>query len=53
MKAQLTGYTLTGVATTRFLLSDFGIGPIEMPPLLAVSDPIAIEVQFTARPQPR
>jgi polyisoprenoid-binding protein YceI len=51
VKAQLTGDTLTGVATTRFLLSDFGIGPIEFPPLLAVADPIDIEVRFTARPQ--
>ena len=51
VKAQLTGDTLTGVATTRFLLSDFGIGPIDFPPLLAVADPIGIEVQFTARAQ--
>ena len=49
VKAQLTGDTLAGVATTRFLLSDFGIGPIDFPPLLAVADPIGIEVQFTAR----
>jgi polyisoprenoid-binding protein YceI len=49
VKAQLTGDTLAGVATTRFLLTDFGIGPIEFPPLLAVADPIGIEVQFTAR----
>jgi polyisoprenoid-binding protein YceI len=53
VKAQLTGDTLAGVATTRFLLSDFGIGPIEFPPLLAVADPIGIEVQFTARAQPK
>jgi polyisoprenoid-binding protein YceI len=52
VKAQLTGATLAGVATMRFLLSDFGIGPIDFPPLLAVADPIAIEVQFTARPVP-
>ena len=51
VKAQLTGDTLAGVATTRFLLSDFGIGPIDFPPLLAVADPIGIEVQFTARAQ--
>ena len=53
VKAQLTGDTLAGVATTRFLLSDFGIGPIDFPPLLAVADPIGIEVQFTARAQPK
>ena len=51
VKAQLTAGTLSGVATTRFLLSDFGIGPIDFPPLLAVADPIGIEVQFTARAQ--
>jgi polyisoprenoid-binding protein YceI len=51
VKAQLTGDTLAGVATTRFLLSDFGIGPIDFPPLLAVADPIGIELQFTAREQ--
>jgi polyisoprenoid-binding protein YceI len=53
VKAQLSGDTLAGVATTHFLLSDFGIGPIDFPPLLAVADPIGIEVQFTARAQPR
>ena len=53
VKARLTGDTLAGVATTRFLLSDFGIGPIDFPPLLAVADPIALEVQFTARAQPK
>jgi polyisoprenoid-binding protein YceI len=51
VKAQLTGGTLAGVATTRFLLTDFGIGPIDFPPLLAVADAIGIEVQFTARAQ--
>jgi polyisoprenoid-binding protein YceI len=52
VKAQLTGDVLAGIATTRFLLSDFGIGPIDFPPLLAVADPIAIEIQFTARAEP-
>ena len=52
VKARLTGNTLAGAATTRFLLSDFGIGPIDFPPLLAVADPVALEVQFTARAQP-
>ena len=49
VKGQVTGDTLAGVATTRFLLTDFGIGPIDFPPLLAVADAIGIEVQFTAR----
>ena len=51
VKAQLTGDALTGVATTRFLLSDFDIGPIDFRPLVAVADPIGLEVQFTARAQ--
>ena len=51
VKAQLTGDTLAGMATTQFLLSDFGIGPIDFPPLLAVADPVRLEVQFTARAQ--
>ena len=51
VKAQLTGDTVVGVATTRFLLTEFGIGPIDFPPLLAVADAIGIEVQFTARAQ--
>jgi polyisoprenoid-binding protein YceI len=51
VKAQLTGNALTGVATTRFLLSDFGIGPIDFRPLVAVADPIGLEVKFTARAQ--
>ena len=51
VKAQLRGDTLAGTASTHFLLSDFGIGPIDFPPLLAVADPIDIEVQFTARAQ--
>ena len=53
VKAQLSGDTLTGVATTRFLLSDFGIGPIDFQPLVTVADPIGVEVRFTARAQPR
>jgi polyisoprenoid-binding protein YceI len=53
VKAQLTGDTLAGVATTHFLLSDFGIGPIDFPPLLAVANPIGLEIRFTARAEPK
>jgi len=52
VKAQLAGDTLAGMATTHLLLSDFGIGPIDFPPLLKVDDPIEVEVQFTARANP-
>ena len=49
VKARLSGDTLTGTGTTRFLLSDFGIGPINFYDTLTVADEIGIEVQFTAR----
>jgi polyisoprenoid-binding protein YceI len=49
VKAQLTGDTLTGVGTSRFQLSDFGIGPITFHEVLTVADEVGIEVQFTAR----
>ena len=49
VKAQLAGDTLTGVATTRFPLSTFGIGPIDFYDTVTVADEIGIEVQFTAR----
>ena len=52
VKARPAGDTLTGVGTTRFLLSDFGIGPIDFYDTVTVADEIGIEVQFTARAQP-
>jgi polyisoprenoid-binding protein YceI len=53
VNATLAGDTLTGVATTRFLLSDFGIGTIDFYDTLTVADPVVVEVQFTARAQAR
>ncbi|MET0211698.1 MAG: YceI family protein [Vicinamibacterales bacterium] len=50
-KALLSGATLTGVSTTRVLLSDFGIGPIEFSNILKVGNEVTLEVQFTARAQ--
>jgi polyisoprenoid-binding protein YceI len=52
LKGRVAGDTLTGVGTTRVLLSDFGIGPIAFADILSVADPIEIEVVFTARAQP-
>jgi polyisoprenoid-binding protein YceI len=49
VKARLLGDTLTGVGTTRVLLSTYGIGPIAFSDILAVADEIGIEVRFTAR----
>jgi polyisoprenoid-binding protein YceI len=51
VRAQLAGDTLAGAATTRVLLSSFGIGPIAFADILRVSDEIGLEVQFTARAQ--
>ena len=51
VKAQLTGNTLAGVASSRFRLRDFGIGPITFHDVLTVADEVGIEVQFTARAQ--
>lgn len=51
--AQLAGDTLTGIGKTRFLLSDFGIGPIDFYDTVTVADEIGIEVEFTARAQPK
>jgi polyisoprenoid-binding protein YceI len=49
--ASLTGDTLTGVATTRLLMSDFGIEPPNFADTLTVADEFGIEVHFTAREQ--
>ena len=50
---RLVSDTLSGVATSRFLLSDFGIGPIEFASVLSVADEVRIEVEFVARAERR
>jgi polyisoprenoid-binding protein YceI len=47
--ASLRGDALTGVATTRLLMSDFGIDPPNFANTLTVADEFGIEVQITAR----
>jgi polyisoprenoid-binding protein YceI len=49
VKAKLAGDTLTGVAMTQLLMSDFGIEPPNFANTLTVADAFAIEVQFTAK----
>jgi polyisoprenoid-binding protein YceI len=49
--ARLAGDTLGGTATTRVLMSDFGIDPPSFANTLTVADEIGIEVQFTAKEQ--
>jgi polyisoprenoid-binding protein YceI len=51
IRARLSGDTLTGKATTQVLLSDFGIPTITFYNTLTVSDPLGLEVEFTARAQ--
>ncbi|RCK74652.1 MAG: hypothetical protein ANABAC_1369 [Anaerolineae bacterium] len=49
--ASLSGDTLRGVATTRLLMSDFGIEPPNFANTLTVADEFALEIQITAREQ--
>lgn len=49
VKAKLAGDTLTGVATGRLLMSDFGIEPPNFANTLTVADNFGIEVEFTAK----
>jgi polyisoprenoid-binding protein YceI len=52
VRATLQDETLRGVATTRLLMSRFGIETITFLNTLTVADEIGLEVQFTARPAP-
>lgn len=47
--ASLNGDTLTGTATTRLKMSDFGIEPPNFANTLTVADEFGIEVQITAK----
>ncbi len=49
--AKLVGDTLTGVAHTNALISDFGIEPPSFANTLTVGDELGIRVEFTARAQ--
>jgi polyisoprenoid-binding protein YceI len=49
--ARLQGDTISGVATTRALLSDFGIDPPNFANTLVVGDEFTIEMEITAREQ--
>jgi polyisoprenoid-binding protein YceI len=49
VRARLAGDALSGVATTRLLMSSFGIETISFAETLTVADEIGLEVQFTAR----
>ena len=51
VKVRLAGDTLAGAATTRLLMSDFGIEQLSFANTLTVADAFGIDVQFTARAQ--
>ncbi|WP_299029707.1 YceI family protein [uncultured Thermanaerothrix sp.] len=48
--ARLEGQTLSGTATTTILMSDFGIGPIDLVGILRTEDAVKLTLTFTARP---
>jgi polyisoprenoid-binding protein YceI len=47
--AKLDGNTLTGTATTSFLMSDYGFGPIQLA-ILQTEDKVKVTFNFVARP---
>lgn len=47
--ARLDGDTLTGTATTRLFMRDFGFDPPEILGMLKVTDGVEVTVQFTAQ----
>jgi polyisoprenoid-binding protein YceI len=47
---KLEGGTLTGTATTTILMSDFGVGPIELAGMLGTEDQVKLTMAFVARP---
>lgn len=48
--ARLEGQTLSGTATTKILMSDFGIGPIDLVGVLRTEDEVKLTLRFVARP---
>lgn len=48
--AKLDGGTLTGVATTTILMSDFGFGPISIAGILGTEDQVKFTLNLVARP---
>ena len=47
----LAGSTLTGTATTKLLMTDFGFQPPSILGILRAENEVQIEFRFTARPQ--
>lgn len=49
--ARLNDTTLSGVASTTILMSDFGVGPISIGGVLNTEDEVKLTLDFIARPQ--
>jgi polyisoprenoid-binding protein YceI len=47
---KLEGGQISGQATTKFLMSEFGFGPISIAGILNTEDQVAITFDFVARP---
>lgn len=47
----LSGTTLSGVATTKFLMTDFGFQPPSILGILRAENDVSVEFRFIARPQ--
>jgi len=50
VSASLKGDTLSGMATTTLLMSDFGVGPISLLGMLKTEDKVEVKLTFTASP---
>ncbi len=48
--AKADGDSLTGMATTTILMSDFGVGPIKIANMLGTEDQVKLTLNFVARP---
>lgn len=48
--AKVDNSQLTGTASTNILMSDFGVGPIQLAGILGTEDQVKLEMNFTAQP---
>ncbi|MBN2146709.1 MAG: YceI family protein [Anaerolineales bacterium] len=49
---RLEGDTLSGSATATILMSQFGVGPIDIAGILKTEDEVKLTLMLVARPQP-
>ena len=48
--AKVDNSQLTGTASTNILMSDFGVGPIQLAGILGTEDQVKLDMNFTAQP---